>query len=124
MGGHVAGGGLGQVLPQIDGALLAHERPFVVPVVAQDFLETKRIEATRRVFERGIVGDSARHCAVRHGDVELAAELVERRFGDEPSDNLLIQADSARLIVGDRALRAALQALQLGFDRRSGPVRR
>ena len=90
----------GELTPQRHPALVGEIAPFGEAVLADDGLEARGIEAAAEAFEIGIGIDHAHGLGVGLPEPELPRLLVERGLGDDLLQHLAVEAERARLLLG------------------------
>src|ERR1700722_16347543 len=95
-------------LPQHLLAQLRDEAALVHIHVAQRRCEEPRIEGAGLVMEARIRGDDLAQSFVGNAEAQLARCVIDRRFVQQLPQHAAIEADLARLLVGERALEPAL----------------
>ncbi len=95
-------------LPERGLAQIRNEHALVHVVVAQRLGEELRVEDARLVAEIRVRLDHGAQRLVGHVEAELPPLLVDRRFAEQPLQDLAVEADGARLLVGERLAQSAL----------------
>ena len=104
---------LNELLPEIGLALVAHETLFVETVVAQHGIEPGTVEAAACAREGRIGEDRLRHPAIRDAETQGLSAVIEGRVRHQARQDLHVETQAMRLVVGDLPARPLLQVLQL-----------